>query len=73
MKSTHSAAYKRFREKLRAARIERGWTQEEAAHAFGTYNQMISRMETGERRVDIIEAAKFARIYRKPLTFFVDE
>jgi transcriptional regulator with XRE-family HTH domain len=73
VKSTQTAAYKRFREKLKAARIERGWTQVEAAAAFGTYDTMISRMETGERRVDIIEAAKFARIYRKPLSYFVDE
>jgi hypothetical protein len=28
-------------------------------------------MESGERRVDVIELAAFARLYRKPLSYFV--
>jgi hypothetical protein len=26
--------------------------------------------ESGERRVDVVELAEFARLYRKPLSFF---
>jgi transcriptional regulator with XRE-family HTH domain len=48
-------------------------TQKQAAARFGTYEAMISRMETGERRVDVIELQRLARIYRKPLSYFVDE
>lgn len=28
-------------------------------------------METGERRMDVIEAARFAKLYRRPLAWFV--
>ncbi len=27
--------------------------------------------ESGERRVDVVELGEFARLYRKPLSFFV--
>jgi len=31
----------------------------------------VSKCESGERRVDVVELAEFARLYRKPLSFFV--
>jgi hypothetical protein len=31
----------------------------------------VSKVESGERRVDVIELTEFARLYRKPLSFFV--
>jgi transcriptional regulator with XRE-family HTH domain len=31
----------------------------------------LSRMESGERRIDAIELAELARLYGKPLSFFV--
>jgi hypothetical protein len=32
----------------------------------------VSKVESGERRVDVIELAEFARLYRKRLSFFVE-
>ncbi|WP_318780865.1 helix-turn-helix transcriptional regulator [Dendronalium phyllosphericum] len=32
----------------------------------------VSRCESGERRVDVVELTDFAMIYKKPLDFFVD-
>lgn len=31
----------------------------------------VSRMESGERRIDVIELAAFARLYGKSLAWFV--
>ncbi len=31
----------------------------------------VSKCESGERRVDVVELAEFARLYRKPLSFFM--
>lgn len=67
-----SEAYRRFTERLRKGRKLAGLTQAEAARLLGFRQAQISAMETGERRVDVVELAKFARLYRKPLKWFVD-
>lgn len=68
---TRSPAYRYFLRQLKSARKEAGLTQVEAAKALGVEQGQISRMETGERRVDIIEADAFATLYGKPLSYFV--
>jgi transcriptional regulator with XRE-family HTH domain len=70
--SSHTAGYKLFRRRLVAARTERGLSQRDVAHLLRWPQSQISRMETGERRVDVIELAALAAIYKKPLTFFLD-
>jgi hypothetical protein len=32
----------------------------------------ISKVESGARRVDVIELAEFARLYRKPMSYSTD-
>ena len=44
-------AVKRFGENLRAARRERGWTQEQLAHEAGIAPVQVSRIERGAREV----------------------
>lgn len=71
MQSLHSAAYKRFVERLIAARESRRPTQSEVARRTGWPQSRISRMETGERRVDVIELSELAKLYKKRLGWFV--
>jgi transcriptional regulator with XRE-family HTH domain len=71
MRSQHSPIYRAFTRRLRKARLERGLTQEQVAKSLGIPESRVSRMETGERRVDVIELAAFAKLYRKTLNYFV--
>jgi len=48
-----------------------GFTQAEAARQLGKPQSYVSKCESGERRVDVVELAEFARLYRKGLEFFV--
>jgi transcriptional regulator with XRE-family HTH domain len=71
MRSTHTTAYKEFLGRLVAAREKAGLTQAQVAAVLGIPQSRVSRMESGERRVDIIELVGFAKLYRKPLGWFV--
>lgn len=71
--SVHSKEYKAFRARLVQARKEAGLTQIQVAQALKQTQVYVSKSESGERRVDVVELAKFAKIYNKPLSFFVDK
>lgn len=60
-----------FGKRLVAAREERGMTQQTVADSLGIPRTILSRMETGERRVDALEIADFMRLYRKGYRYFV--
>lgn len=70
-KSTHTLRYRIFRRKLVAARKEADMTQAEAAAKLDEHQSFVSKSESGERRVDIVELAEFAKIYGKPITYFL--
>jgi len=71
MRSVHSARYKEFLRRLKAARLAARLTQAEAARTLGRPQSFLSKCESGERRVDVVELAEFAEVYRKPLDFFL--
>ena len=71
MRSTHSARYRRFLTRLREARLNAGLTQAEVAKALRRPQSFVSKCESGERRVDVIELQDFAGLYRKSLTYFL--
>lgn len=68
----HSPPYQRFLGRLRQARREARLTQLEVAARMRKPQSFVSKCESGERRVDVVELAAFARLYRKPLDYFVD-
>lgn len=65
--------YSLFRRRLRDARLEAGFTQIEAARLLGITQSVLSKCERGERRVDAVELLEFARVYKKPLSYFLEE
>lgn len=66
-----SAAYRLFLTRLREARQAAGLTQAEVAAKFRRPQSFVSKCESGERRVDVVELTEFARLYRKDLSYFV--
>jgi transcriptional regulator with XRE-family HTH domain len=69
--SLHSEAYARFLKRLRRARQAAKLTQQEVARRMARPQSFVSKCESGERRIDVIELAEFAAIYRRPLDHFV--
>lgn len=66
-----SAAYRLFLTRLREARRVAGLTQAEVAAKLRRPQSFVSKCESGERRVDVVELTEFARLYEKDLEFFV--
>jgi transcriptional regulator with XRE-family HTH domain len=54
-KSTHTPLYDHFRAKLVEMRHEAGLTQRELAERLGREHSFVSRLELGDRRVDLVE------------------
>jgi len=71
MPPTNRPEYRRFLARLRAARERVGLTQAEVAKRLRRPQSFVSKCEAGERRVDVVELAAFARLYRRPVEFFV--
>ena len=69
----YAQKYQELLGRLRAARLEAGLTQEEVAGRLGRSQTFVSRSETGERRVDVIELQAFAVIYHKPISYFLSD
>jgi transcriptional regulator with XRE-family HTH domain len=70
-KSIYSKDHKYIVEKLKRARLEAGLDQGEVAKLLGRSQPYISKIEAGQRRIDVITLKDFARIYKKPLDFFL--
>jgi len=70
-KSIYSKDHKYIVGKLKKARLEAGLDQREVAKLLGRSQPYISKIEAGQRRIDVITLKDFARIYKKQLDFFL--
>jgi transcriptional regulator with XRE-family HTH domain len=61
-KARHTRRYQRLLGILREVRKEAGLTQHEVAAKFGAHASFVSKCESGERRVDVVELADFCRV-----------
>ncbi len=57
--------------RLKQARREAGIDQSQAAKLLGKSQSYISKIESGQRRVDIVQLKEFAKIYRKQIDYFI--
>lgn len=68
-----SADERDFLRRLRQARKDAGLTQEEVGRRLGRSQSFVTKAETGERRLDVVELRAFARLYRKRASYFFGE
>jgi hypothetical protein len=67
----YQAKYQKLTAKLPSARQEAGLTQVEAGKILRKPQAYISKIERGERGVDAVELAEFAKIYKKDIDRFI--
>ena len=60
-KSRFTPHYERLLERLRAIRAERGIHQTDLAKRLGVPQQYVSRYETGETRMDVVQLWRYCR------------
>ena len=70
-KSIHSQQYAVFLEVLRDARKRAGLTQIDTAARIGETQTFVSKVERGERRVDVVELRLFCEAFGIRLAEFV--
>ncbi len=66
-----SPDYREFVRRLRTARIRSKLLQIEVAQRLGKPQSFVSKCESGERRVDVVELMAFADVYGRPLAYFL--
>jgi transcriptional regulator with XRE-family HTH domain len=70
-KSIYSREYKKVIERLKKARQEVNFKQTEVAKKLGKPQSYVSKIERGERRIDIAELKELAKILKKDINYFV--
>ena len=71
--STYNQDYRYLIARLRETRLELGLLQREVCAQLGKPPSWLSKIELGERRVDPIEVAALAQIYKCPMQSFFPE
>lgn len=64
---------KKFCQKLKRARVEAGMKQEDIARLLNLPISAISVMESGTRKIDVLELVKLSKYYNKPIEWFFHE
>lgn len=70
-KSIYLDTYKNTLKILKEVRVEANLTQADVSQKLKKPQSYISKIERGERRVDIAELSILAKLYKKPLDFFI--
>lgn len=68
--STYTEEYQKFLKQFRKARKDANLTQVQVAKILDQPQSYVSKCESGEKRIDIIELQRFAKIYKKPISYF---
>lgn len=71
--SIYSDDHKFTVKQLKKARLESGFDQEKVAELLGRTQSYISKIESGQRKIDITQLKQFAYIYKKPIKYFIKE
>ena len=70
-KTIYSKDHKYTVDQLKKARITRGLDQEKVAKLLGKTQSYISKIESGQRRIDVVTLKELAQIYKKSIDYFL--
>jgi len=70
-KSIGTKEYSNFVKKLKEARLNTGLRQIDVSKKLKRHQSYISKIESGEQRVDVTELNKLAKIYKKDINYFI--
>lgn len=64
--------HRKIVDRLKNARINTGLTQIEVAKKLGRTQSYVSKIESGQRRFDVLQLKEFSKIYNKSLDYFIE-
>jgi transcriptional regulator with XRE-family HTH domain len=70
-KTIYSQEHKDITSLLKKARKDLGLSQKDVAKLLGKTQSYISKLESGQRRIDVVQLKEFAEIYKKELDYFI--
>ena len=70
-KTIYSKEYREVIHRLRQARKEVGLTQVQVSKLLKKPQSYVSKVESGEQRIDVVELNKFSKLYRKSINYFI--
>lgn len=68
----YSSGHKFLAQQLKKAREASGLDQKEVAELLDKTQSYVSKIEAGQRRIDVIQLQEFAKIYKKKIDFFIN-
>lgn len=70
-KTIYSKEYARVIDRLKKARRQAKLKQTDLARKLKRTQSYISKIESGQNRLDIIQLKEIARVYKKTLSYFI--
>ena len=67
----YSKEHRYIVKQLKKAREETGLSQEQVAKILNKTQSYISKIESGQRKIDVVQLKEFAKVYKKSLDFFI--
>ena len=69
--SIYSKEHQALIQKIKKARNNAGLDQKQAARLLGTTQSNISKIESGQRKINVLQLKELARVYKKHLSYFI--
>jgi len=71
-KTIFTKSHKYLIKQLVRARKDAKLKQEDVAKKLGKTQSYISKIEAGQRRIDVVQLKEFAEAYKKKLDYFIE-
>ena len=72
-KTIYSKEHRYAAARLKKARQEAGLDQAHVAKLLAKTQSYVSKIESGQRKIDIVTLKEFAKLYKKPTSYFLSE